>query len=262
MLPIWCRAATGSQQARHPYAQPHLEQKLIIRGQTGHRRATIHTTMTTPRVTQAIDAMAAGLMVIVLDDADREDEADLVMAAEHVTPDAINFMAREGRGLICVAMTADRLDELELPPMVNTKRSTALHQTAFTVSVDAIKGTTTGISAYDRALTIRALVAPDTRPCDLARPGHLFPLRAHPDGVLGRRGQTEAGVDLARLGGHMPAAVICEIMARDGTMARGKEVERFAAHHRLHHISVGEVADYRRAIMEPASARVRSEPIS
>ena len=209
--------------------------------------------MVRANVTRAIDAIAAGRMVIVLDDADRENEADLVLAAEHATPETINFMARKGRGLICVAMAGDRLDRLELPPMVEAERSTALHQTAFAVSVDAIHGTTTGISAHDRARTIRVLVASETRPGDLARPGHVFPLRAHPDGVLGRRGQTEAGVDLARLAGRAPAAVICEIMAPDGSMARGAELEAFARQHQLSIVTVEELAVYRRAESRPGA---------
>ncbi|MBM4436358.1 MAG: 3,4-dihydroxy-2-butanone-4-phosphate synthase [Actinobacteria bacterium] len=204
--------------------------------------------MKSPKLARAVADLAAGRLVIVVDDLDRENEGDLVIAAERVTPEAINFMAREGRGLICVAMTGERLDELGLPLQVAPGTNTALLGTAFTVSVDAIGGATTGISAFDRARTVRALVDPHTKPSDLARPGHVFPLRAHPNGVLGRRGQTEAGVDLAQLAGLRPAAVICEIMAPDGRMAKGTELEAFAALHDLAMTSVEELAVYRRTL--------------
>jgi 3,4-dihydroxy 2-butanone 4-phosphate synthase / GTP cyclohydrolase II len=195
-------------------------------------------------VNDAIDDIRDGRCVIVVDDEDRENEGDLVMAAEMVTPDGVNFMAREGRGLICVPLTGKRLDELQLPLMV--EHNTAPLGTAFTVSVEARGRVTTGISAFDRAATIRALVDPDTKPDDLLRPGHTFPLRARDGGVLRRAGQTEAAVDLARLAGFSPAGVVCEIMSDDGTMARMPELERFAAHHRLKIISVAQLISYRR----------------
>lgn len=189
--------------------------------------------------------LRAGQMIVVVDDEDRENEGDLVLAAERVTPEAINFMATHARGLVCVALTAARLDELQLPMMVGALENTARHGTAFAVSVDAVHGTTTGISAFDRAATIRALVDPATRPTDLARPGHIFPLRAHPQGVLGRAGHTEAAVDLARLAGLFPAGVICEILSEDGTMARRPQLEIFAARHGLRIVSIADVIAYR-----------------
>ena len=203
---------------------------------------------TTTNVVQTLEAIATGHMVLVVDDADREDEADLMIAADHVTPEAIAFMAFNGGGLVCVAMTGARLDELELDLMVPSSVNTALHGTAFTVSVDAVHDTKTGISAFDRAQTIRALVSVNTGPQDLARPGHVFPLRAHPSGVLGRRGQTEAGVDLARLAGCSPAAVICEVMVEDGTMARGAYLAQFASEHRLPLVTVEELVAHRRGL--------------
>jgi len=195
-------------------------------------------------VEQAIEEFRAGRCLIVVDDQDRENEGDLTVAAEFATPEVINFMAREGRGLICVAMTRERLRELDLHPMVT--EGSALHGTAFTVSVDAKHGTTTGISAYDRAATVRALISPETRPQDLARPGHLFPLQAKEGGVLARAGQTEASVDLARLAGLYPAAVICEAMAEDGTMARLPALVELARRHGVHIVTVASIMDYRR----------------
>ncbi|MCK4680665.1 3,4-dihydroxy-2-butanone-4-phosphate synthase, partial [bacterium] len=177
-------------------------------------------------VTASIEDIRQGRMIIVVDDETRENEGDLIMAAEKVTPEAINFISREGRGLICVPMTGARLDELDLHPMVG--KNTSIMGTAFAVSLDAVKGTTTGISAHDRATTIRALVDPDTRPSDLGRPGHIFPLRASEGGVLKRAGHTEAAVDLATLAGLTPAGVLCEIMGEDGSMARMPELERMA----------------------------------
>jgi 3,4-dihydroxy 2-butanone 4-phosphate synthase/GTP cyclohydrolase II len=184
-------------------------------------------------------------MVIVVDDETRENEGDLIMAAEKVTPDAINFISREARGLICVPMTGQRLDELDLHPMVG--RNTSIMGTAFAVSVDAVRGTTTGISAHDRAATILALVDPATRPDDLARPGHIFPLRASDGGVLRRAGHTEAAVDLARLAGLAPAGVLCEIMSVDGSMARMPELERMAERFGLLIVSVRSLIEYRQA---------------
>jgi 3,4-dihydroxy 2-butanone 4-phosphate synthase/GTP cyclohydrolase II len=191
----------------------------------------------------AVEDYRAGKFVIIVDDEDRENEGDLAIAAEHATPEAINFMARHGRGLICLPVIGQRLDELEIPMMVED--NTASFGTAFTVSIEARHGTTTGISAYDRARTVQAVLDPVTRPQDLRRPGHMFPLRAAEGGVLSRRGQTEASVDLARLAGLYPAAVICEIMSDDGTMARLPELERFAAEHALKIISVEQLAQYR-----------------
>jgi len=182
-------------------------------------------------------------MVIVADDEDRENEGDLTLAAAKVTPAAINFMATHGRGLICVPMTGDRLDRLDLPPMVS--KNTAAFETAFAVSVEAKHGVSTGISARDRCRTIQALVDPATRPTDLARPGHIFPLRAREGGVLTRTGQTEAAVDLARLAGLSPAGVICEIMNPDGTMARRADLARFAGRHQLLMITIKDLIAYR-----------------
>jgi 3,4-dihydroxy 2-butanone 4-phosphate synthase / GTP cyclohydrolase II len=194
-------------------------------------------------VDAAVEAIRQGEMVIVADDEDRENEGDLTIAAEKVTPDVINFMATHGRGLICMPMTGARLDELEIPLMVD-KNTTPLH-TAFTVSIEAVKGVTTGISAADRALTVLTAIHPDTKPADLARPGHMMPLRARDGGVLVRAGQTEAAVDLARIAGLYPAGVICEIMSRDGTMARVPELTRFARRHRLLMITIADLIRYR-----------------
>jgi 3,4-dihydroxy 2-butanone 4-phosphate synthase/GTP cyclohydrolase II len=185
-------------------------------------------------------------MVVLTDDERRENEGDLVIAAEKVTPDAINFMARYGRGLICMPVDGKRLDELQIPLMVQENENTAPLGTAFTVSIEARQGVTTGISAADRATTIRAVVDPKTRPNDLVRPGHTFPLRPREGGVLVRAGQTEASVDLARIAGLYPAAAICEIMADDGTMARLPYLETFAAEHGLKIISVADLIAYRR----------------
>ena len=195
-------------------------------------------------VEEAIADFQAGRCLIIVDDEDRENEGDLTVAAQFATPEAINLMAKEARGLICVPMTRQRLHELDLYPMVTEE--TALHGTAFTVSVDARKGTTTGISAPDRAATIQALVDPATRPDDLARPGHIFPLEAKEGGVLVRAGQTEASVDLARLAGLYPAAVICEIMNDDGTMSRVPELRTFAHKHGLRIVTVEAIINYRR----------------
>ena len=191
---------------------------------------------------QAIEDIRAGKFVIIVDDEDRENEGDLAMAAECVTPEAINFMAKYGRGLICMPLTAERLKELELPMMV--PHNTARFATAFTVSVDSVKGTT-GISARDRATTVKALMDPATRAEDLARPGHLFPLRSEAGGVLVRAGQTEAIVDLARLAGLGPAGVICEVMNADGTMARMPQLEEVAAAHGINIVSVAQIIAYR-----------------
>lgn len=203
--------------------------------------------MTFDRVEDAIEDIRRGKMVIVADDEDRENEGDLVCAASEVTPQTINFMAKHGRGLICVAMTNERADELGLSLM--TENNTDPQRTAFTVSVDADVrfGVTTGISAFDRAKTIQILLDPDTRPPDLRRPGHIFPLRARPGGVLRRVGQTEAAVDLARLAGLPAAGVICEILKEDGTMARRPELEEMAREHDLRFITVAQLVSYRLA---------------
>jgi len=194
-------------------------------------------------IEEILDDIRQGKMVILVDDEDRENEGDLVIAAEKVTPEAINFMARYGRGLICLAMTAEKCDQLDLPPMV--EQNTSSFGTAFTVSIEAKHGVSTGISAADRAHTILTAVNPNARPEDLARPGHVFPLRARPGGVLVRTGQTEGSVDLARLAGLIPAGVICEIMNDDGTMARLPELREFARRHGLKICSVADIVAYR-----------------
>jgi 3,4-dihydroxy 2-butanone 4-phosphate synthase / GTP cyclohydrolase II len=194
-------------------------------------------------IEEAIDDIRAGKMVVVLDDEDRENEGDLVMAAEKVTPEAINFMRKEAGGLICVPLLGSRLDELQIPQMV--RENTAVHETAFTVSVEARGLTTTGISAHDRAVTVQKLLDPHAEPGDFLRPGHTFPLRAREGGVLVRAGQTEASVDLARLAGLYPAGVICEIMAEDGTMERLDGLREYADRHGLRLITVKDLIAYR-----------------
>ena len=203
--------------------------------------------MTTPSlftdVRSAIEDIRAGRMVVVVDDEDRENEGDLTLAAEKVTPEAINFMAKYGRGLVCLAMTEERLDHLRIGPM--TAENTSNYGTAFCEAIDARDGVTTGISAYDRARTIAIAIDPKTRPADLARPGHVFPLRARKGGVLVRAGQTEASVDLARMAGLVPAGVICEIMRDDGTMARIPDLIEFCATHQMKMLTVAELIRYR-----------------
>ena len=194
-------------------------------------------------VPTAIDEIRAGRMIVVVDDEDRENEGDLTLAAEKVTPEAINFMAKYGRGLVCLALTEDRLDHLRIGPM--TSENTSNYGTAFCEAIDARQGVTTGISAYDRARTISVAIDPATRPADLARPGHVFPLRARKGGVLVRAGQTEASVDLARLAGLLPAGVICEIMRDDGTMARVPDLIEFCQAHGLKMLTVAELIRYR-----------------
>ncbi len=194
-------------------------------------------------IEEAVRAIRDGQMIIVVDDEDRENEGDLTIAAGKVTPDAINFMARYGRGLICLPMTGQRLDELDIPMMVT--QNTSKFETAFAVAIEAKQDTSTGISASDRAATVRAAIDPTTQPSDLARPGHMFPLRARGGGVLVRAGQTEAAVDLARLAGLYPAGVICEIMNDDGTMARVKELKKFAKKHDLLMITIADLIKYR-----------------
>ncbi|MBC7363770.1 MAG: bifunctional 3,4-dihydroxy-2-butanone-4-phosphate synthase/GTP cyclohydrolase II [Candidatus Aminicenantes bacterium] len=194
-------------------------------------------------IEQALDYVRAGRLIIIVDDEDRENEGDLMVAAEKVTPEIINFMAKYGRGLICLALTRERVQKLDLPPMV--QENTARFGTAFTVSIDAKEGVTTGISAYDRARTILTAIDPKTRPEDLARPGHVFPLEAKPGGVLIRAGQTEAAVDLARLAGLYPAGVICEVMKEDGTMARMPDLEKFSAEHDIPIVTIADLIAYR-----------------
>jgi 3,4-dihydroxy 2-butanone 4-phosphate synthase/GTP cyclohydrolase II len=196
-------------------------------------------------VAEAIVRLRLGEMVLVTDDAGREHEADLVLAADHVTSAAIAFMVTHGRGLVCVALTGPRLDALDLAPMVPPERHTEAHGTAFTVSVDAAHGTTTGISAQDRATTIRALLDPASRPADLRRPGHVFPLRANPLGVLGRTGHTEAAVDLARLASQAPAGVICEVLGDDGLALRGDDLFAFARRFDLGIVTIADLIAYR-----------------
>ena len=195
-------------------------------------------------VEEGIEEIRAGRMVVVADDADRENEGDLIMAAEKVTPDAIAFMVRHTSGVICMPVMGERLDQLRLPLMVT--QGTDPQRTAFTVSVDARAGTTTGISAGDRAATILAMIDPATRPEDLARPGHVFPLRYHEGGVLKRAGHTEASIDLAHLAGLAPAGVLCEVVNEDGTMARLPELRRFADRHGLKLISIADLIEFRR----------------
>jgi 3,4-dihydroxy 2-butanone 4-phosphate synthase/GTP cyclohydrolase II len=195
------------------------------------------------RTEQALEEIRQGRMVILCDDEDRENEGDLCMAADAATPEAIAFMAAKGRGLICVALTPERVEQLRLPMMVRDNKSR--FGTNFTVSIEARQGVSTGISAADRALTIRTAADPEKGPDDLVSPGHIFPLRAAPGGVLQRSGQTEGAVDLARLAGRVPAGVICEIMNEDGTMARRPELERFAAQHGLALLCVADLIAYR-----------------
>lgn len=196
-------------------------------------------------IEEALEEIKQGRIIVVVDDEDRENEGDLIMAAEKATPEAINFMAVHGRGLICLPVTGERLDELELPAMVNN--NTDPHATAFTVSIDA-KGCTTGISAFERAMTVKTVLDPKTKPSDLQRPGHIFPLRAKVGGVLRRAGHTEAAVDLVKLAGLYPAGVICEIMKEDGTMARIPELMEFVKLHNLKIITIANLIKYRRRV--------------
>ncbi|MGR9183480.1 3,4-dihydroxy-2-butanone-4-phosphate synthase [Rhizobium leguminosarum] len=198
--------------------------------------------MTIARIEDAISAIASGQMVVVVDDQNRENEGDIVVAADAVTPEAIAFMMTHARGLVCIAMEGERLDALDIPLMV--PNNTESHKTAFTVSVDYLKGTTTGISAADRAATVRALVDDRAKPDEFARPGHIFPLRANPRGVLGRPGHTEAAVDLARLAARIPAGVICEVANDDGTMSRLPELTLFAERHNLPLVTIEDLVAY------------------
>lgn len=207
--------------------------------------------MAISKIEDAIAALALGRMVVVVDDEDRENEGDIIVASEAVTPEAIAFMMKHARGLICVAMEGERLDALDIPLMV--PRNTELHKTAFTVSVDYLPGTTTGISAADRAVTVKALMDPAAQPSDFARPGHIFPLRAHPGGVRSRPGHTEAAVDLVRLAGLMPSGVICEVANDDGTMARLPELRVFAETHAMPLITIQDLIAFVRQ-REPVAA--------
>ncbi len=195
------------------------------------------------RVTAALEEFKAGRMVILVDDEDRENEGDLAMAAEKVTPEAVNFMARFGRGLICLTLTEDKVDALGLPMMVTDNESR--FKTGFTVSIEAREGVTTGISAHDRSHTIQTAIKKDAKPYDVVRPGHIFPLRAQKGGVLVRTGQTEGSVDLARLAGMDSSAVICEILKDDGTMARRPDLEKFSLEHKIPIVSVADIVKYR-----------------
>ena len=212
-------------------------------------------------VEEAVDAIREGRMVIVVDDEDRENEGDLTIAAEKTTPELINFMAKHGRGLICLPMTGGWLDRLDVPLMV--RDNTSRFATAFCVSIEAKESTSTGISASDRAATARAAADPATKPGDLARPGHMFPLRARDGGVLVRAGQTEAAVDLARIAGLHPVGVICEIMNDDGTMARVPQLRRFARRHRLPMITIADLIEYRmrneRLVRQVASSKLPTD---
>ncbi|QXC49654.1 3,4-dihydroxy-2-butanone-4-phosphate synthase [Agrobacterium salinitolerans] len=198
--------------------------------------------MTIARIEDAIESISRGEMVIVVDDEDRENEGDIIAASDSITPQQIAFMMNHARGLICVAMPGERLDALDIPLMVS--RNTESLKTAFTVSVDYIPGTTTGISAADRAKTVRALVSEESRPEDFARPGHIFPLRANPQGVLGRTGHTEAAVDLCRLAGKYPSGTICEVANDDGTMARLPQLKVFAERHGLLVVTIKDLVAY------------------
>ena len=195
-------------------------------------------------IEEAIEDFKNGKILIVIDDADRENEGDLILASEMVTPEHVNFITREARGILCVAVTGERAKQLDLELMV--EKNTALHQTRFTVSIDYLKGTTTGVSASDRAATIKAVVDTEVKPTDFARPGHIFPLISDEGGVLKRAGHTEAAVDLARLAGLKPSGVLCEILAEDGSMARTPSIIEFAKKHNLKIITIADLIEYRR----------------
>jgi len=197
------------------------------------------------RIAAALDAMRAGIPVILLDDFDRENEADLIVAAEHITSDTMALMIRECSGIVCLCLPDDKVRALELPPMAPDNGSR--YGTPFTVSIEARHGVTTGVSAADRVTTIRAAIAHDARPADVVRPGHVFPLRATPGGVLARAGHTEGSVDLARLAGLQPAAVLCELMNPDGTMMRGEQIEQFAAERDFPILTIAELIQWRKA---------------
>ncbi|NCC28080.1 MAG: 3,4-dihydroxy-2-butanone-4-phosphate synthase [Gammaproteobacteria bacterium] len=210
---------------------------------------------------EIIEELRAGRMVVIMDDEDRENEGDLLMAADRVTPEAVNFMAKYGRGLICLTLSKEHCERLRLPMMVSDNQ--AAHSTAFTVSIEAARGVTTGISAADRATTIQAAVAPDAQPKDLVQPGHIFPLMAQPGGVLVRAGHTEAGCDLARLAGYSPAAVIVEILNEDGSMARRPDLEAFAETHGLKIGTIADLIHYRvrheKAVLRECECELRTD---
>jgi 3,4-dihydroxy 2-butanone 4-phosphate synthase / GTP cyclohydrolase II len=227
-----------------PGAMDPLVSPEVSRVSGGDERRPVAQAVKFAGIEKSLRELRSGRMIVIADDEDRENEGDLMIASEMVTPEVINFMATHARGLICLAMTGERLDQLELGPMV--LHNTAHLGTAFTVSIDARgRGVTTGISSYDRAQTILAAVDPRTRPEDLARPGHVFPLRSRPNGVLERRGQTEASVDLVRLAGLHRAAVICEIMNRNGSMARGSDLAGFCSEHDFTMVTVAQLVRYR-----------------
>ena len=212
-------------------------------------------------IPELIAELAAGRMVILVDEEDRENEGDLVLASDHVTPEAINFMAKYGRGLICLTLNREHCERLQLPPMAT--RNGTKHGTAFTVSIEAVEGVTTGISAADRARTVQAAVAPDAKPTDLVQPGHIFPLQAKDGGVLMRAGHTEAGCDLAGMAGLTPSSVICEIMNDDGTMARLPDLEVFAKEHGLKIGTIADLIQYRsrnESLIESVGRRTMQTP--
>ncbi len=207
-------------------------------------QTTLHSTDLAGRIAAALEAMRAGVPVILLDDFDRENEADLIVAAEKLTNETMATLIRECSGIVCLCLTADRVRELELPPMAAENGSR--YGTPFTVSIEARDGVTTGVSAADRVTTIRAAIAADAKPADLVRPGHVFPLRAAPGGVLTRKGHTEGSVDLAIMAGLQPAAVLCELMNPDGTMMRGDDIERFARLHAMPILTIAEMIEWRK----------------
>jgi len=254
--PSFERADTSEGQS--PGAAPAIAMNASTAGSIPHRLTINYAVL--DRVNKALDHIRAGKMVILVDDEDRENEGDLCMAAELVTPAAVNFMALYGRGLICLALDEEIVSRLDLPMMSAPGRNGPPLGTAFTVSVEARAGVTTGISAADRAHTIKVAIAPETRPSDLVTPGHVFPLKARRGGVLVRTGQTEGAVDLARLAGLRPAGVICEIMNEDGTMARMPDLERFAAKHDLLILTVADLIQYRLQT-ERLVRRVAERPI-
>jgi 3,4-dihydroxy 2-butanone 4-phosphate synthase len=205
----------------------------------------LHSTDLEGRIAAALAAMRAGVPVILLDDFDRENEADLILAAEKVTVESMALLIRECSGIVCLCLTAERVRELELPPMAADNGSR--YGTPFTVSIEARDGVTTGVSAADRLTTVRAAIAADAKPADLVHPGHVFPLRATPGGVLARAGHTEGSVDLARMAGLQPAAVLCELMNPDGSMMRGAAIERFAEQHGMPILTIAEMISWRRS---------------
>jgi 3,4-dihydroxy 2-butanone 4-phosphate synthase len=211
----------------------------------------LSTEVVPPRIDAALKALREGRAVVLQDDHDRENEADLIVAAERLTVETMALLIRECSGIVCLCLPDDKIRALELPPMVAQNESR--HGTAFTVSIEARHGVSTGVSAADRVTTIRAAIADDAKPADIVRPGHVFPLRAAPGGVLARRGHTEGTVDLAVLAGLKPAGVLCELMNPDGTMTRGADVERFAAKHDLPMLTIAELVEFRTALAAAAS---------